>query len=259
MRVRRERLTPPWRDGSEREASSLAQFRADLLRRVTPIPLTIAMELKSRGLVGIEPSVMSAQLLSATLSWVARLPELASIIHAIVTDIHLLDAEAGYDVSHSEPRWRTTIFVSIPDRDDEVGALRLAESIVHEAMHLHLTNREQLIQFVARGDGKLRSPWRNEPRPFQGVLHGLYVFSCLSWFFRRLLVEGALCAAGCTHLAKRLEDISDDVHSIDLVALAGGLTKAGIALAEQCMGIAVDRPAGQESLPAGVWMGLTRK
>lgn len=243
MTKRWEMRAPPWHDGCEPGTSSIARFSTDLIGRVTPIPLSIARELGSRGLVGVEPSLASAQLLGAALSWIARLPELASIIHAIVSDIHFLDAEAGYDVSHSEPRWRTTIFISIPDRSDEIGALRLAESIVHESMHLHLTNREQRTQFVVPGDGKVQSPWRDELRPFQGVLHGLYVFSCLSWFFRRLLVERAVCAVGCTHLAKRLEDISDEVQSIDLVVLAGGLTKAGIALAELCVGIAVDRPA----------------
>ena len=251
MTGRQDMRAPPWQDGGEGGTSSMVRFIADLLGGVTLIPPTIAAELATRGLVGIEPSPASTHLLSAALSWIARLADLASIIHASVSDIHLLEAEAGYDVSHSEPRWRRTIFVSIPERSDSIGALRLAESVVHEAMHLHLTNREQQTQFVMPGDGTMRSPWRDELRPFQGLLHGLYVFSCLTYFFRELMTDQAVDVAGRAHLTQRLRDIEDEVQSIDFVTLAGGLTNAGIALAEQCIGIATNRFAVDGSASTG--------
>ncbi len=232
----------PWWKGGEGGTPSLARFSADFLGRVNPIPRSIATELAARGLVGIESSSASGRLLSAALSWIARLPDLASAMYACVSHIHLLAAEAGYDVSHSEPRWPCTIFVSVPDREDEIGALRLGESIVHEAMHLHLTNRERQTRFVAPGAGMMRSPWRNEPRPIHGVLHGLYVFSCLSYFFRSLMTEQLIDVAGHAHLLRRLTDIREEVRSIDLVALSGSLTNAGTALADQCVVITVDYP-----------------
>lgn len=246
-----DKHVPPWRDGAQTETSSIARFGADLVARVNPIPRTIGAELAARGLVGIEASPASARLLDAALSWIARLPELVSIVHAIVRDIHLLEAGPGYDVSHSEPRWRSSIFVSVPDREDEIGALRLAESIVHEAMHLHLTNREQQKRFVAPGGGTMRSPWRDELRPYQGVLHGLYVFSCLSCFFRSLLAEGALGAVGRAHAAQRSREIAEEVRSIDFVAFAEGLTGTGIALAEQCRHVATNRLAKPASVKDG--------
>lgn len=231
--------TPPWRERAEVPTSSVTGFSADLLERVAPIPPALTSELAARGLVGIEASPASLRLLGNAFSWIAQVRELATILHAIVNDIHLLSAEPGYDVSHSEPRWRNSIFVSIPDRGDEIGALRLAESVVHEAMHLQLTNREQLQQLVALDSGLTRSPWRDEARPYQGVLHGLYVFSCLAAFFRNLLSERALGEAGRRHAAKRAREISQDVESIDFEALAAGLTDAGTVLMQRCRRAAV--------------------
>jgi HEXXH motif-containing protein len=212
---------------------------------VVPIPPALTAELAERGLVGIEASSVSLRLLGDALHWIARVPDLASIVHALVSEIHLLAAESGYDVSHSEPRWRSSIFVSIPDRRDETGALRLAESVVHEAMHLQLTNREQLQQLVALEDGAMQSPWRDEPRSYRGVLHGLYVFSCLAAFFRSLLSEQALGEAGRRHAVQRVREIAQQVESIDFGALAAGLTDAGTALVQLCRRVATPRSAAR--------------
>ncbi|WP_408891854.1 aKG-HExxH-type peptide beta-hydroxylase [Novacetimonas pomaceti] len=226
-------------DGSQFTPVFFGHFHADLLRRVTPAPPEIAEELAARGLVSVESSPASTRLLGAALSWIIRLQDLASLIYASVTDIHFLESETGYDVSHSEPRWRSTIFVSVPDRSDDIGALRLAESVVHEAMHLHLTNREQETWFVKESDGTMCSPWRAERRPFQGVLHGLYVFSCLSFFFKRLIVDEALVASSRVYLTQRLTEIEGEVQSIDFVTLASGLTERGVALMEECAGVVI--------------------
>lgn len=233
-----DKPAPPWRDGTEVPKSFITGFSAVLLERVTPIPLGLTAELAARGLVGIEASPASLRLLGAAFSWIVRARELASILHEVVSEIHLLAAEPGYDVSHSEPRWQSSIFVSIPNRGDEVGALRLAESVVHEAMHLQLTNREQLQRLVALEDGAMRSPWRDEPRPYQGVLHGLYVFSCLAAFFRILSSERALGEAGRRHAAQRVCEIAQEVKSIDFVDLATGLTDAGTVLMQRCRRVA---------------------
>ena len=230
--------SPPWREGAEAEALHSPCFDVDLAKRVIPMPSDIAAELARKGLVGIEPTPASVRLLGDAVSWIKRVPELASILHAVVGEIHLLEAESGYDVSHSEPRWRSSIFVSVPDRMDEIGALRLAESIVHEAMHLHLTNREQHQCLVAPGDGTMLSPWREDLRPRQGVMHGLFVFSCLSSFFRSLTTGAALDTDGRAHVEQRLHEIDKDVRSIDFATLVDGLTELGIALVAHCRSVA---------------------
>lgn len=238
------KLAPPWRDGTEVPTSSITGLGAVLMERVAPIPPGVTAELAARGLVGIEASPVSLRLLCAASFWIARVRELAPILPAVVSKIHLIAAQPGYDVSHSEPRWRSSIFVSIPDRGGEIGALRLAESVVHEAMHLQLTNREQLQRLVALKEGATRSPWRDEPRSYEGVLHGLYVFSCLAAFFRTLLSERALSDAGRRHAAQRVCEIAQEVESIDFAALAAGLTDAGAVLMQRCRRVATLRPVG---------------
>lgn len=232
--------TPPWRDGAQLTLSPGANFGADLLARVGAIPSAIAPELAMRGIVGIDISNSSRCLLEAAFGRILQLSELAAVVHAAVEHIHLLQAEAGYDVSHSEPQWRSSIFVSLPESQDEIGELRLAESIVHEAMHLQLTNREQHIDLVAGCDGAMRSPWRDGPRTYRGVLHGLYVFSCISYFFRALILQDIVAAAGRVHVTRRLSDIAQELRSIDVAELGGGLTSVGNALVEKCMSTLID-------------------
>ena len=210
-------------------------FAAKLGARARPAPPSIAPTLRAAGLILAEPNAQSAPLLRAALSWIARVPNLASIVEATVSEIYFLEAEAGYDISHSEPRWRTRIFVSIPDRDDAVGTLRLAESIVHEAMHLHLTNLEERIPLVANFYDRVASPWRIELRHYQGVLHGLFVFCSIASFFDALTEIQALTSIGLHHVAKRMAQITVELGSIDLNGLCEGLTQPGAELARRCL------------------------
>jgi len=159
---------------------------------------------------------------------IERCGDLAGIVRSVTQEIHLLEAEPGYDVSHSEPCWLHRAFVSVPDRRDEVGALRFAEGVIHEAMHLELTLFENNQALVRNTADTMPSPWRDEPRPVGGVLHGLFVFSCLHAAFRKL--AGGTDAAAADHIHGRLRDISEEVRSIDLPKLSAGLTPLGAEL-----------------------------
>lgn len=213
-------------------------FTAKLGARARPVPPSIAPNLRAAGLILAEPNALSAPPLRAALSWIARVPNLASIVEATVSEIHFLEAEPGYDISHSEPQWRTRIFVSIPDCDGAVGALRLAESIVHEAMHLHLTNLEERIPLVANFNDLVASPWRIERRPYQGVLHGLFVFCAIACFFEAVTKKESLTPSSRYHVAKRMAQITDELESIDLNGLCDGLTEPGAELARGCLATA---------------------
>ena len=235
MNWHRSASAPPWCDGEIRTPMLPECFAAKLGARARSVPPSIAPILRAAGLVLAEPNALSAPLLRAALSWIARVPNLASIVEATVSEIHFLEAEACYDISHSEPRWRTRIFVSIPDCDGAVGALRLAESIVHETMHLHLTNLEERIALVANLYDRVASPWRIELRPYQGVLHGLFVFCSITSFFEALTEKEALTLSGLRHVAQRTAQIADELGSIDLDELCEGLTEPGTELARRCL------------------------
>jgi len=104
-----------------------------------------------------------------------------------------------HDVSHSEPRWPHLIFVSLPP-PTHVGDLRLAEAIVHEAMHLNLSLAEGRTSLI-EDDTQLYSPWRSTARPAGGVLHGVYVFAVLLRFFEDLDRREELSPEERRHLA----------------------------------------------------------
>lgn len=156
---------------------------------------------------------------------IGRCEDLARIVHDVVGVVHLLRAPPEYDVSHSEPRWKDRIFVSLPDRVDGVGALRLAEGVIHESMHLELTLEEAHRPLVADVQGTMPSPWRNEPRPYQGVVHGLFVFACLTRFLRETLHSYG--GGEALHVRARLDEIREQVAAIDCKALLAALTPVG--------------------------------
>jgi hypothetical protein len=120
-------------------AAPLCSLHDRVVALIQPIDPVIAADVSVYGLKARDLEALPTDLVQASAGWIDREPSLAAICAQLVEEIHLLQSEPGYDVSHSEPRWRRRIFVSIPDRADGVGALRLAENIIHEAMHLQLT------------------------------------------------------------------------------------------------------------------------
>lgn len=161
----------------------------------------------------------------------ANVPDLARVVAGTVRTIHPLAAEAGYDVSHSQPRWRDLIFVSFPDTQDLPGDLRLAESVVHEAMHLHLTNEEARNPLVAHAERSLYSPWMDTSRSVQGVLHGVFVFRCIIAFLVRLARNTDLSLEAIKHVESRVGSIGEELGKVDSWALERALTPHGVALA----------------------------
>lgn len=223
------RLDEPWRLPGLDISVAAAPLQADWLwPRVVAPPPAIADHVQGGGLRIAHIDHADSGLFAKAAEAIAWIPSLAAIVAARVAVVHLLRADPGYDVSHSEPRWRDRIFVSVPDRHDEVGALRLAEGVVHEALHLHLTELEAISPLVRDLTGTLASPWRPEPRSYVGVLHGAFVFVGLKAYFD--IVTAPSTSRANHHLDKRRAEIAKELAEIDLVALETGLTASGAAL-----------------------------
>lgn len=127
-----------------------------------------------------------------------HVPTLLTTVLTLVKSLHVLKSEsAEHDVSFSEPHVPFSIFVSAPQENSRACALRVAEAVVHEAMHLQLTLVEQIVPLVNSANNQYFSPWRGELRHAQGVLHGLYVFCVINKFL------GALRSAPLTKLDAR--------------------------------------------------------
>ncbi|HEX8333008.1 MAG TPA: HEXXH motif-containing putative peptide modification protein, partial [Segetibacter sp.] len=109
-------------------------------------------------------------------------------ISLLVRSIHILrQADVEIDLSYSHPNIPFSIFVSVCADDSTISNLRVAESILHEAMHLKLTLIENFIPLVRLNtNSTFYSPWRDEERPVRGVLHGLFVFTAIIEFYKEL-------------------------------------------------------------------------
>ncbi|BCJ44643.1 hypothetical protein GCM10010168_14560 [Actinoplanes ianthinogenes] len=67
----------------------------------------------------------------------------------------------------------------------------LAVALLHETQHSVLNAAHGLFPLVEPGAGREYSPWREDPRPVYGVLHGIYAFLAVTRFWRAELRTGA--------------------------------------------------------------------
>lgn len=170
-------------------------------------------------------------LLRAAAALLNDIPDLAAAVGGVVRSLHVLCADESYDVSHSEPTIPFSIFVSVPGSKEKDAILRLAESIVHEAMHLQLTLVENVCPLVAT-EGEGFSPWQGSDRPVRGLLHGLYVFAVISRFMD-------VVAKSQPDLARkarqRRAEIEEEVASLEDFDVH--LTAAGRILSAACLNV----------------------
>ncbi len=151
----------------------------------------------------------------------AKVPTLAATVAFLVKSIHIIRAANDEcDVSFSEPHIPFSIFVSVPSRRVPHDTLRVAEGIIHEAMHLQLTLVEQDVNLVNESQEKYYSPWRGEFRTAQGILHGLYVFRVVYEFLGNLLslqnADAAYINDRRNQIAKQIAEVHSFQHCLDL-------------------------------------------
>ena len=157
----------------------------------------------------------------------SRSARLASSVGALAFRLHFLSVEDDdYDCSCSFPELPFSIFISCPRGKRPDGALRVAESIIHETMHLQLSLVERVLPLVQDDAVKeLYSPWKNEKRHPRGILHGLYVFAVIYRFWASISVHksGFFKQFALT----RCKEIGDQLYSIKGIQTCEDLTAEG--------------------------------
>lgn len=81
------------------------------------------------------------------------------------------------------------IFVGIQQGDGTWNDVRdLAESCIHEHLHNRLYLLEEALPLTLRPEKprSYYSPWKRTMRGIDGMLHAIYVFSHLAWFWRKV-------------------------------------------------------------------------
>jgi len=166
------------------------------------------------------------------ISYYEEVPALSVFISQIVRSIQLLKAwDPETDVSYSHPEVPFSIFISLCENNSINSGLRVAESILHETMHLYLTLIEGVVPLV-NNDLKsvYYSPWREEERPVRGVLHGIFVFKAVSDFYH-LLFPKVNDEIAKKYLLRRQKQISDELLLVKNFYNSPGLTELGKQLA----------------------------
>jgi HEXXH motif-containing protein len=164
-------------------------------------------------------------------------PTLHRTIAQLVRVCHLVKPEDDdYDVSYSDPHVPFSICISVPLERQANDALRVAEALVHEAMHLQLTLIELVTALVQPSEKRYFSPWKGAYREPQGVLHALYVFRVIDQCFEQLLALPEWSSGSIGHMHQRRCDIASQVREIEVFKNSHALTALGARFVQKLMG-----------------------
>jgi hypothetical protein len=144
-----------------------------------------------------------------------QVPTLLTTIATLVKSLHIIKPESDdYDISFSKPYIPFSIFVSVPQGNNSTRALRVAEAVVHEAMHLQLTLIEKVVRLIDSANEKYFSPWREEFRTAQGVLHALYVFRVIDRFLEEFQTRSSSTGYS-EYVQRRRCDITQQIREVE--------------------------------------------
>lgn len=209
--------------------STCATAEAISIEALTP---EAAIEYQKQGVSFYSPDeILHTTILSCledALAIINRVPSLMSTVAALARSLHVIKPEdADYDLSFSEPHIPFSIFVSVPEVRIADDALRVAEAIVHEAMHLQLTLIESTSPLLLSRSKKYYSPWRKEYRDAEGILHALYVFRVIKQFFEYLSTTEGQPLNVAVYIRNRCGEINRQFEAVRSLRLESDLSRVG--------------------------------
>jgi hypothetical protein len=164
------------------------------------------------------------------LATINQVPSLMRTVVSLVRSLHVIEPEEeDHDVSFSEPHVPFSVFVSVPGRRIPNDTMRVAEAIVHEAMHLQLTLIERVVPLIVPMSVKYYSPWKREYRDAEGILQAVFVFATIDWFLSELF---SVKTAGVNkpYIHHRRNEIRDQICQVRSFRHSDELTEAGFRL-----------------------------
>ena len=169
--------------------------------------------------------------LADALDLIAKVPPLLGTVAGLCRSLHVLvPTDIDFDASYSDPSLPFSIFVSCPPTTTRHRVERLAENIVHETLHLQLSLVEHAEPLVVDtpDESRLFSPWKGEPRTVHGLLHGVYVFGNLRYFWRHIADD---TTPDATFAERRIEEIDGELVTVQHLSTNPSLTEMGQRLA----------------------------
>ena len=213
------------------------QFPSDM--QVELLPEGVARGWRNLGLEFASVAEMNEaefpQVLERSLDLIRKVPPLHGTVAGLCRSLHLLVASGrDVDVSYSDPTLPFSVFVSCPPATERDRVERLAESIMHESLHLQLTLVESVNTFLIEelDDTPVSSPWKNELRSVRGLLHAVYVFGNLRYFWQHVATG---LPESSSFAQERIETIKREMEAASHLLASRCLTEKGRRLASSCL------------------------
>lgn len=185
-------------------------------------------------------SIGAIEKLDDGLRFLDLVPGLVDSVAQLVRVIEVLKSTIPEaDVSYSHPVVPFSIFVSVCNERSTVASARVAESILHEAMHLRLSLIQKGVDLLnpeQQGQALYFAPWRQEERPANGVLHGIFVFRAILEFFRRLVSKDKNDKVA-KYSKQRIQEIVPHLVQVRDFYKSPALNPTGASLARQLVNI----------------------
>ncbi len=109
--------------------------------------------------------------------------------------------------------------------DVDLTPVELAVTMVHELQHSKLNALLGLVQLAERADPELYfAPWRPDPRPIDGLLHGTYAFTAVAEVWAALRAYPGLASQATERFATVRAQLDRALRELDR---ARSLTSAG--------------------------------
>lgn len=113
-------------------------------------------------------------------------PAVAAELRVLCPDVQLVrdvSAHGHKVVSFSDDLVPGALYIGPTTDTGPVEPIDLADSLLHEYRHQKLYLLERTLRLVADDTVRIRSPWREDPRPPSGLLHACWVFVELRRFW----------------------------------------------------------------------------
>ena len=211
--------------------------------RPMPLERYDVVMLARYGVIGLreprphfDPIYLEAELAHA-MQLIDVVPGAGEACRELVWSITPIDVEGlEYDTGYSDPALPFSIFIGAHAAEDCVPAIRLAECLLHEVMHLQLSLIEGSVPLIL-GKGEQRySPWQRRQRPTQGILHGLYVFRVIQDWLWGIANDPARAKADIQQACVRITQIEAECSELANLAASDDLTTDGRILAAALTG-----------------------
>ena len=213
----------------------LSEHAADSSVNVERLSPALAARWQSVGLQFASETDLSdmefRRTLVSSLEFIGMDLPLEGTVAGLCRSLHVLIASGrGFDVSYSDPSLPLSVFVSCPLPGERDRVERLAENIVHEALHLQLSLVERVEPLVIDGpdEAPVFSPWKDEWRTVQGLLHAVYVFGNLRSLWKGVAAERS---ESSSFAQARIRTIDSEMIGAAHLVESRSLTAAGRRLA----------------------------